>query len=61
MKYQCEICSKPMNEKDCKEMDEVRVPIVCSNYCYEVYNGTPMPVTQGALVFDKWHNWKQVK
>ncbi len=36
-------------------------PVFCSQYCFEVYNGVPIPGTSGEAIFDKWHNDRQVR
>lgn len=59
IRYQeCQQCGHPLSIEDQRLIEQYGVEPYCSQYCSEVGNGIPMPVSSGALVFDKWHNHK---
>lgn len=54
--HRCLTCGRFLDKKDSEEIDKHGVAPYCSKYCFECDNGTPMPISSGALVFDKWAN-----
>lgn len=57
----CYRCGKEMQENDYQAAIDYGQTAYCSQYCFEVDNGTPMPVSQGALVFDRIFNQSEIK
>lgn len=52
----CLSCGKQIPKEDSDLIDVYGVDPYCSQWCSEIGNGTPMPVSQGALTFDKIFN-----
>ena len=54
--HTCLSCGKQISKEDSDLIDVYGVEPYCSQWCSEIGNGVPMPVSTGALVFDKWAN-----
>jgi len=54
--HSCLQCGQQLGKKESEEIDQYGAEPFCSQYCAEKWAGTPMPVSQGALVFDKIMN-----
>lgn len=52
----CYHCGKEVEEKEYQAAIDYGQTPFCSQYCFEVDNGTPMPVSRGALTFDRIFN-----
>ena len=52
----CLTCGVRMDKKDSDLIDVYGVEPYCSQWCSELGNGTPMPYSQGAHVYDKIWN-----
>ncbi len=54
--HHCLMCGKHLLKEDSDLIDVYGVDPYCSQWCSEIGNGTPMPVSVGALVFDRFAN-----
>jgi len=54
--HTCLTCGVKMDKKDSDLIDVYGVDPYCSQWCSELGNGTPMPYSQGAHVYDKIWN-----
>lgn len=54
--HTCLTCGVQMDKKDSDLIDVYGVEPYCSQWCSELGNGTPMPYSQGAHVYDKIWN-----
>lgn len=54
--HSCLTCGVQMDKKDSDLIDVYGVEPYCSQWCSELGNGTPMPYSQGAHVYDKIWN-----
>jgi hypothetical protein len=57
----CYHCGKEVDEPDYQAAIDYGQTPFCSQYCFEIDNGTPMPVSQGALTFDRIFNQNEIK
>lgn len=52
----CNGCKKEVEWNEVKKSYDAGQDVFCSQYCFEVSNGLPIPGTQSELVFDKIFN-----
>ena len=54
--HKCLNCGIRLGKEESDLIDLYGVTPYCGQYCAEIDGGVPMPVSSGALVFDKWAN-----